>query len=276
MNSKPEQERITKVAWIFDVDGVITDPSEKVITEPKILDYIVQKLEANEPVALNTGRSLVWMIDRVINPLLEKVNNKKSLKNFFASGEKGGTWITFDENGKMEHHKDETISVPKSLQNAIRNLINSEFSDAMFYDETKETMISTEMKDGYSVEDYTKQQNALTIKLQKLVVQEKLTENLKIDPTTIATDIENIHVGKGFAIERILKWLKENNIQPQKFITFGDSPSDLSMSEKLHEKGEVSEFVFVGKTKIDKSYPFNIIQPKELFGKGAIEALESL
>ena len=264
------------VAYIFDVDGVITDPSEKKITEPEILDHIVQRLEAGEPVALNTGRSLVFMIDRVINPLLEKIKDKKILANFFASGEKGGTWITFDEEGVMQRHKDESISIPQSLQEKVRSLINDGFLDSTFFDETKESMISTEMKDGYPVEEYTKQQKGLNAKLQELVNQENLTENLKIDPTTIATDIENKHVGKGFAVERILRWLKEKGIKPQLFMAFGDSLSDFPMAEKLYEKGEKVQFVFVGKSETKKERPFSIKRTQSLYGKGTVEFLKSL
>ncbi|MDP2628884.1 MAG: HAD hydrolase family protein [Nanoarchaeota archaeon] len=261
---------------IMDVDGVITDPKEKRITEPEILDEIVKRLEKGEPVGLNTGRSLVWMIDRVINPLLEKVKDKKTLKNFFASGEKGGTWITFDGNGEMQHHKDGSISVPESLQDKVRNLINSEFSESMFYDETKETMISTEMKDGYPIEEYSNHQIILNEKLQKLVDEDSSGKPLKVDPTTIATDIENKHVGKGFAVERMIEWLKNLGIEPQRFVTFGDSLSDIPMAEKLRSLNKKVELAFVGKSEIKKSFPFPIIRPKKFFGKGTLEVLRSL
>lgn len=277
MNKTAEQEKTVKTAWVLDVDGVITNPQEKKVTEPKILDQIAKKLEAGEPVALNTGRSLIWIIDRVITSLLEKVQDKKSLRNFFASGEKGGAWITFDENGKMQHHKDESISVSQSLQDKVRALINSEFSESMFFDETKETMISTEMKDGYPVEEYAKHQKGLNAKLQELVDQENLTEELKVDPTTIATDIENKHVGKGFAVERIIGWLQEIGANPQRFIAFGDSfSSDIPMAEKLHSKNKKVEFVFVGKGEIKQSYPFPIARPQGFFEKGTLEALRTL
>jgi HAD superfamily hydrolase (TIGR01484 family) len=261
---------------IFDVDGVITDPQKKQVTEIEILDHIAKKLEMGQPVALNTGRSLVWMIERVINLLLKKIKNHKSLQIFFASGEKGSTWITFDENGKMKHHKDETIIMPFSLQAKIKHLIESKFSRSMFYDDTKETMISTEMKDGYSVEEYSKQQKVLTDIFQKIVNRDDPHGLLKIDPTTIATDIENKRVGKGFAIERILKWLTDIDIEPQKFITFGDSLSDLPMSQMLHKKGKTVEFVYVGKNQINNSYPFPILHTKNKYGQGTAEALQTL
>jgi HAD superfamily hydrolase (TIGR01484 family) len=268
--------KTVKQMLIFDVDGVIANPQEKRVTEPEILTYIARKLEAGEPVALNTGRSLVWMIDRVINILFKKISNKKSLRNFFASGEKGGTWITFSDEGIIQYHKDKTISVPLILQKAVKKLINSEFSESMFYDETKETMISTEMNDGYQVEKYTQQQKKLNIKLQKLINDDNSDKALKIDPTIIASDIENKHVGKGFAIERILKWLNEKNIQPQRFITFGDSLSDLPMPQKLYEKKYNVEFIYVGKNKIAESYRFPITYSKKSYGEGTLEALRTL
>jgi hydroxymethylpyrimidine pyrophosphatase-like HAD family hydrolase len=261
---------------IFDVDGVITDPQEKKITQLEIIDEIIKRIEMGEPVALNTGRSIVWLMDRVINPLLNKIKNKIALKKFFASGEKGATWITFDENGEIKYHKDESISVPKSIQVKIRNLINSEFSESMFYDETKKTMISTEMKDGFSVEKYSELQICLNEKIKLLLNKDNFSKRLKVDPTVIATDVENVHVGKGFAIERILKWLDEKKLRPQKFITFGDSLSDLPMPEKLHEKGKNVEFIFVGKNIIKKPYPFSITDTKELYEKGTVEALKNL
>ena len=263
-------------AWIFDVDGVITNPQEKRITESEILDEIIKRLENGEPVALNTGRSLVFIAERVITPLMKKLEDKKLLFNLFASGEKGGTWITFDENGQMKHHKDESISIAKSLQDKVRDIINSEFSESMFFDETKETMISTEMKDGYPVEEYTKQQKGLNKKLQELVNQEGLAEKLKVDPTTIATDIENKRVGKGFAVKRVIEWLSSRGIKPQRYIAFGDSfASDIPMAEEIHSQGLPVEFVFVGKDNIHTSdLPFPVKRPLASFEKGTLEFLK--
>lgn len=101
-------------AWIFDIDGVVTNPSEKKVKEPQILIYIVDKLKLKEPVAFNTGRSSSWLAERVINPLLQMIEDKNVLQNFIAVSEKGGCWITFDKNGTMQEHKDNSISVPES------------------------------------------------------------------------------------------------------------------------------------------------------------------
>lgn len=273
-----EKEQIPNFAWIFDVDGVITNPLEKRVTQPQILDAIIEKLKRGEPVALNTGRSLSWMMDRVINPLLEKIENKTILRNFFAVGEKGGMWLTFENNGEMIEHRDESIKVPQELQDEVRKIIERDYSDSMFYDGSKETMISTEMKDGHSLEEFKSAQKKLKQKLDELLFQRRLKGMFKIDPTTIATDIENSHVGKHFAIERILAFLKQRGIKPKQFITFGDSKSDVPMAQRLHQMGLPVQFIFVGNSSQleGEDLPFPTITTNNHFDKGALEYLSSV
>ena len=264
-------------AWIFDVDGVLTNPQKKKVTELRILDHIIEKLYADEPVALNTGRSLSWMIERVINPMLQKIEDKKILRNFFAVGEKGGTWLTFQDNGKMIEHRDESIKVPQELQDEVKEIIERDYADSMFYDGSKETMISTEMKDGHSLEEFKVAQKELNKKLKQLISQKHLEGKFKIDPTTIATDIENNHVGKHFAIERILAWMKQRGIKPKQFITFGDSKSDIPMAQRLHQIGFPVKFVFVGNpSQLEgEDLPFPTTTTNNHFDKGTLEYLYS-
>jgi hydroxymethylpyrimidine pyrophosphatase-like HAD family hydrolase len=278
MSPNLERERIVDAAWIFDVDGVITNPSEKRVTEPEILDQILKRLEKGEPVALNTGRSIEWVKDRVLNPLIERIKDRKILQNFLAVGEKGGTWAEFDEDGNLLEKKDDNISVPDDLRNKVRDLINSNYSDSMFFDESKLTMISTEMKDGYSLEEYKNKQQYLIPQLKTLLQRRNISEKFKVDPTTIAVDVENKFVGKHFAVKRIIEWVKSRGISPQMFIAFGDSfRSDVSMAQEIHSQGLPVEFVYVGKEDVDASaFPFTIHQTQSNYDKGALEFLKSL
>lgn len=270
---------IVNTVWIFDIDGVITNPSEKKVKEPQILVHIANKLKAGEPVAFNTGRSSSWLIDRVINPFLGIIEDKSVLENFIAVSEKGGCWVTFDKDGVMKQHKDDSISVPKSLQQQVKRLIEASYSESMFFDDSKQTMISTEMHDGFSIEEYIeeykKDQNRLVEDLKKILQKNNFFDKFKIDPTTIATDIENKHVGKGFATDRILEFLKEKGIMPKQFIAFGDSPSDIAMAEKLQERNLAFTFIFVddkGELRGDE-HPFPIIYTKNRSDKGTLEFL---
>lgn len=53
---------------ILDVNGVVTDPAEKRITESEILDEVIKRLEQGEPVALNTGRLVESVKRKGIRP----------------------------------------------------------------------------------------------------------------------------------------------------------------------------------------------------------------
>ena len=264
-------------AYIFDVDGVITNPTSKKVEQPEILQKIANLLSQNNFVALNTGRSLTFVNEKVIEPLFEYISDKSKLENFLAIGERGGTWSNFDKDTKIEHHKDNSISTPLDLQKQIKELINKHYAKSMFYDNTKETMISTEMRDGFSIDEYELLQEKLVEQMIKLLNKMNLNQTLKIDPTTIATDIENKIVGKDFAIERILEYIKEKGLHPREFIAFGDSSSDIPMAEKLYEQGVFVKLVYVGKRTFEENnYPFPITFTKEKFDKGTLEYLTKL
>jgi len=279
-NHQPiKQEVLTnspQTAWIFDVDGVITNPAEKKVTELGLIDAIAKKIDSGDIVALNTGRSVSWMIDRVISPIKDAVRNKSKLINFLAVGEKGGTWAYF-ENGEMVAKTDEEISIPQSLENDVRRVIEDDFAGKMFYDESKLTMLSTEMIDGRSIQEYAQEQLVLIEKMKEIIGKSEYQSlDLKIDPTTIATDIQNPNVGKHFGARRIVNWLEKRGIKPTHIIALGDSQSDTEMAEELQDEYPV-EFVFVGdKSKLDSSkLKKEPVFTEKRFGEGTLEFLSS-
>lgn len=262
-----------KTVYIFDVDGVLTNPSLKKIEHKEILNKIAKLLE-NNLVALNTGRSLAWILERVINPLIELVEDKDNLENFYAVGEKGGTWLSISKSAQVNEFKDEQISTPLELRNKVRELIESEFADTTFFDNSKETMVSAEMNDGQNPEEgYRAAQNQLITKLKKILEEEGLDKNFKIDPTTIATDIENKIVGKDFGVNRIIAWFKAKNVIIDRIICFGDSKSDIPMAQEIYKMGYAPEFVYVGKDALENYYPFKVIYAHEKYDRGTLEYL---
>lgn len=267
----PTHEKILtpENAWLFDVDGVITNPTEKTVTEPEILDKIIKRLLIREPIGLNTGRSIDFVCEQVLKPLEDRIEDKRILDGIIAIGEKGGAWITY-VNGERIEEIDEDIKVPEDLQEAVKSLIESEFWETMFYDETKKTMISTEMKKGMNLDAYHEEQKILTELFKKLLEKRGLLE-LKIDPTTIATDIENRHVGKALGSKKFLEILKDRNVNPANITAFGDSSSDFDMLDPLRESGIPTVFVFVGK---DTSRE-DIVRTNEHYDKGTLEYLKA-
>lgn len=250
-------------AYLFDVDGVLSDPQEKQVTEPQLFDELIYLLIFGDIVCLNTGRSLVWMEERIINPLLEKIEDKKLLQRFIAIGEKGGSWMTFDEDGNKKHEIDRDITIPAALQQEVKQLIELKYADSMFIDTTKESMISIEMKDGFDINTYHTRQAELHEELDDLLINAGLTDRYKIDATHIAVDIENNHVGKAYGTVRLIRFLEEKQFDPEAYTAFGDSRSDFEMADELHERGKQVTFVFVGDKEklgeISQLYPIEYV-----------------
>ena len=259
---------------ILDVDGVISSLKEKK-ARPEILEYVAEKLRNGKPVAFNTGRSLDWVVTRAGKTLIDNPGIKKFLKNLIIVGEKGGTWMTFDDEGRPQEHVDESISVSSDLQVDIQNLITTKYSESMFYDSPKKTMSSSEMKDGYDMNKYAQDQKLLIPQVEEIIKRYGLENILEIEPNPIALDVQNRNVGKDLGIKRILNWLKACKIKVLSFTTIGDSPSDIKMAQELKKNNFSVRHVHVGKKGVHNGlYPFEVITTKKEYDEGADEFLK--
>lgn len=289
-------EKHVAEALLLDIDGVVTNPSEKRITNEKLLDDFTERLQKGEVVGFNTGRSLEWMKQEVLQPLENKLAEKnlprELLRNIIAIGEKGGAWVTYSLDGAREEHIDPTIRIPEDLQNQIRNLLEYGYKDpqthdvtdfdTMFDDVTKQTMLSIEMHKGLSHEEespFKLQQVVLKEAVEKILSRHPRGQEFKVDATTIATDIENTHVGKAHGADVFLNILKERKISVGQFLAFGDSKSDIEMAEELTKQNQHAMFVYVGKGNPweGKSLPFTLdVTYAGQFENGTTAFIESL
>lgn len=253
----PETRRHIEKAYLLDVDGVITDPIEKRITNEAIIDALAEKLNIGEVVGLNSGRSTAWIESNVLPYIVEKVMNPDTLQNLIIIGEKGGTWTTFDENGVRTHDASPKLVLPTGLQGDITSLMQDKYADSMFVGDLKSTMVSIEMRDGYDLSEFRKRQAAFANEAQFLL--QDLPE-WKIDETTIATDFENIHVGKDLGADRFLEFLKARGITAGHVETFGDSASDIAMADELARRNVNTTFNYVGQRPlgVTKEYAIRI------------------
>lgn len=234
-------------AYLFDVDGVLTNPEAKRVEQEAIFDELVKRLLNGYPVGLNTGRALEFVIEEVLKPLEKKLNNNSAIENLFAIGEKGATWITYNQKGEKNAVIDNSISVPLVIQHEVREMVSKPpYSEVMFYDETKKTMVTTELLQGKTIAAFEGPQKKLTEALQRLLQKHHLVDTLKIDAGHIATDIENKHVGKNLGAKRFITLLEERQLYPEEYIGFGDSASDYDMYDELKKIGKKALFVFVG------------------------------
>mgnify|MGYP001619811015 CR=1 FL=1 len=275
ITSPPEVEKTIEHAWLFDVDGVITNSEQKRVTEPRILDEIIKRLQAGEMVALITGRSLKWVEERVLNPLEEKIENKEILDNLFVSGEFGGPNLKYLR-GEKVYSVDPNISVPQEIVDSAR-AISEEFSKTMMWDESKKTMVSIEMKDGIAISDFSGPQSDLVRRLDELLGEKGLKEKYWIHRDLIGTNIMERTANKSLATKQVLTWLRENGIKPENFVAFGDNKSDLEIGNEISLQGLPVQFVFVGGKELleNQKFDFPVIFTNGIYENGTLEYLTS-
>lgn len=258
------------ISYIFDVDGVITDPVSKDANQD-VLKHILKILEKGDFVALNTGRSFSWTKDKILTPLIEKVQDSSILKNMFIVCEFGNVLARFENNEFVKRVLDDPL--PEDLQEKMKKLA-AQFSDSLFYDESKETMISLEMKDGFDVEKFEPIMKDLEEKVSKIVNTEYVNLELRVETNQIALDIQYDDAGKHLGAERIEDFMLENMLKPSIIYMFGDNPTDSQMAEELQGTYEV-KFIYVGdKSKLDtEKLTCDIIYPVAKYTAGTLEFL---
>lgn len=257
----PETRTFVPQAELYDVDGVLTDPVSKV-PDSHLLDDIAAKLHAGMPIGLNTGRATQWINEHVVPELKNRLNNDSLLNNLVVIGEKGGTWTYFDELGNMVDGRSKYLAVPNELVQKVTDVVTKDFADTMFVDKDKTTMLTIEIANGLNNHEAFKAAQArLVARLMDILKETDLHDIYRVDPTTIATDIESPLVGKDLGAERFTQWLQDKGVVAERFITFGDSISDADMALELQRSGRDATFVYVGPTeKLEgRKLPSNVV-----------------
>ena len=239
---------------LFDVDGPLASPVSRSIRIPSILDDLVALTAAGVPIALITGRSDVFVRDRVIAPLLE-VGLGAALATpgarMFGVFEKGGSWAPITSEGMGEVTVDHSVALPASIVDGVRSLVADGFSDTMFFDETKRAMISVEQRTDVSGDTYRHAQAWFNDASFALVARAGIGVMLgsrsapdasgmvpfRLDPTIISTDIESVLLDKDRGAERALAYFAGLGPLPTQWRSIGDSRSDYLMADYLHGAG---------------------------------------
>ncbi|HEV2238513.1 MAG TPA: hypothetical protein VGR57_17780 [Ktedonobacterales bacterium] len=241
-------ERATPaVAWLFDVDGVLTEPEHKTVREPALFAELIRRLARGEPVGTNTGRSLTYLSSGLLDPLEALVPDRRLLRGLIAIGERGSAWVTYDADGARGEQLDAATPLAPALRDDVRALVRRpDLAAVMFFDETKRTMISTELRPDKTIAEYAGPQRALVAELHALLARHGLVDQYRVDPTSIATDIEYRGVGKAYGAAKFAAMLEQRGIHPARYTCFGDSLSDYDMLEALRARGDRAELIFVG------------------------------
>jgi hydroxymethylpyrimidine pyrophosphatase-like HAD family hydrolase len=270
-----ETKEMPRLMLVLDVDGVVTNPDTKKPNEGVIL-RIAHDLERGIPAAFVTGRSVSWVIENVMPMLEAKISNAKQLDHLLISGEKGSVSVSY-KNGRPVKKIDEKIVMPPEIVLEAKEII-SPYSDSVFFDNSKETMISIEIHGGNNKKEVQKQKDILAIITEefKSLLKRKNMENLlAVEPTEIATDIQFVSQGKKLSAQHILEWLKNKNVFPDSYLVIGDSSRDAEAAEEFHIQGQNVTFGYVGKKELaEMNTP--VTRAKNLFDEGTAEILDKM
>lgn len=257
-------------AYIFDVDGVITNPQTRTIKHPELISEIIKILENQNPVAFITGRALPWLKKRLLSNFQDyiKINNleKTMLDNIFISGEFGGCSIVFN-NGFPKETVNSSLSLNPELVNRLSEA-TKQFSDIVFIDQDKQTEFSVEMKQKVTVAQFAKRKHEIASTFNKIVQDLKLEELVEVHEDRIAINIKSKISNKKLSTRQFLDWLSVKNLKPEKILAFGDSISDLEIAEQLKEDNLNFEFIYTGNPdEIKDKTTFPVTFTIEKFGK---------
>jgi hypothetical protein len=222
-------------ALLLDVDGPIASPVTRAV-RPEISGLLVQAAAAGWPVIFNTGRSDAFVAETVLPGMVGA--GLPDTASVHAVCEKGATWFSVDSGHEAELHVDETLAVPDHLRSALR-AIAGDFTDTMFWDDTKRVMVSIEQNTHVRNELYRAAQEGFDERAQRVINELGLQDAVRVDPTIISTDIEDVRLGKALGADRALALLEADGVDPHAFQwrTVGDSRTDYAMADRLNELG---------------------------------------
>lgn len=242
--------------FVLDIDGVVTSPLSKQVN-PEVIQACVQHLRSGGYLAFNTGRSLSWAREHVLDQI-QKQGSAHDLDRVFLCAEKGLISLFFRDGQELLQYSTE-FAVQNPIKQDVRVLIASMGDQPFFLDESKQLMVSIEFRarPGHDInhefELFKGIQPVLAAKLEertKNFEPGKGAENScwRVDQTSIAIDLEHRSAGKDLGARNISLWLERNLDDIPKLISIGDSPSDRAMHDAFLKSPLVkdAEFHFVG------------------------------
>lgn len=230
---------------LLDVDGVIASLSSRRIVFPSITEDIVTLANAGIPIALNTGRSDIFVRDQVVKPVLAAGLLPDA--RFFCVCEMGAVWFGATLNNFDGVNVDEAVAVPAAIASGVRALVQDRYSETMYWDD-KRAMVSVEQRTDVSTEDFYEAQPRFIDDSFDLIESHGVgvsfgdrrsgdNVTLRIDPTRISTDIESVRSGKDLGAARALRLIEASGAMPEAWRTVGDSRRDYAMADALHARG---------------------------------------
>lgn len=253
---------------LLDVDGPIASPVTRRVPAPIIRDLAVLAA-AGVPIAFITGRSLAFLRDHVVAELVS--HGLDDGIRMYGVCEKGAIWFPITAQGIGPVELDTSVALPDTVVDGLRDLVRRDFSSTMFFDETKQAMVSVEQRQDVSHDRYRAVQPDFNRAAFALCAAHGIGVSLddqqapdarglvpfRVEPTIISTDIESVTLDKDRAAERALDFFAGNGPLPLLWRSVGDSRSDYLMADHVHSVGHDVAHIDVRPADgmLDRPYP---------------------
>lgn len=259
--------------YVFDLDGVITDPENSQVDED-VVNAMYELLAEGTYLVVNTGRSYDWVEQNLINRF-ETRNNPDIFNRFISVCEKGGETVSWHD-GQHDVQPSE-FALPHDNYDIAHMTFDRHAPQlpTMFWDETKRTMATIEKVANADLKTFRAEQAILVDKLREAFGD----RDVRIDPTVIATDVESPAAGKYAGARVIYQWVRSViGSENSSFISIGDSTSDYEMARFFAEQRAESTFVYVGEptNEISEDERVKFIATKNRYSAGALEFLSHI
>jgi hydroxymethylpyrimidine pyrophosphatase-like HAD family hydrolase len=257
--------------YVFDLDGVITDPRDTSVDEV-VVGRIGHVLGQGGHVAVNTGRSFVWVQENLV-ARLQASAGPGAFERLYIVCEKGGESRLWQ--GGVFVSQPSRFALEADAAEITRRLYEDRKAElnTMFWDATKRTMITIEKYPEAGMDEFKVQQ----AQFSQLLRQGLGSKAVKVDATTIATDVESPLAGKHAGAELVYEWVAKNTpVEHDTFTCFGDSVSDYEMARYFAQHGAATTFVYVGEPSavFDEEPRVQLIRTKALYAAGTREYFE--
>ncbi len=257
--------------FVFDLDGVITNPADSSV-DIVAVQHIYTLLAGGAYVAINTGRSYNWVKTNLLDNF-RQLGGDAPFDHLYIVCEKGGESLIW--NGNDFYPQPSRFALPTEAMELCKQVFDANAAQlgTMFWDATKRTLVTIEKFPEASLEQFHQQQALLAEQLNKAFVG----QNIRVDCTTIAVDVELPAAGKHAGAELIYDWLAHQpGIQKTKQTActcFGDSRSDYEMARYFASRGITTVFVFVGKKDVvfDEHDDVTLVKTRALYSAGTRE-----
>ncbi|MEO9247264.1 haloacid dehalogenase [Citricoccus nitrophenolicus] len=281
------------VGLLLDVDGPIASPETRRVPDG-ILTALVQLAGRGIPVVFNTGRSADFILQQLAAPLLAA--GLPAGARFHAVCEKGAVQFSFasfasrspSPTGDHAHdgglppatrgtsvpgwvEVDAGMRLPADLESRLTRLLE-DYTDTMFYDDTKLAMFSAEMNVGEDPERYREAQSRFEADVSKLLTASGAGAEdgggFQLDSTIISSDVEHASSGKDLGAARGWDRVAADGELPVQWFTCGDSRTDYAMAEWLHAHGNRVTHVDVRHEDGVPETPYPVLTGEDLAARG--------